>query len=98
MAKISMTVSDINTIITKLTTSSDTIEKTWNSIKTDEVEKIKTSWIGDDCDAYVKKIIEMDDEVSKALQAQRLLAETYKTAKNQIESAQDSLKSQVESI
>ena len=62
------------------------------------MNKIKTSWVGDDCDAYVKKVLEMDTEIKKALQAQRLLAETYKTAKTQIESAQDSLKSQVENI
>lgn len=98
MAKISITVEQIIEIVQKLNSSSAEIEKIWNSIKTVEVSQIKESWIGKDCDAYVKKIEEMDTDVQKALKAQRLLAQTFEKAKSQIAATQESVASKISGI
>lgn len=98
MAKISITVEQIDEIIKKLNSSSNEIEKEWNSIKTSEISQIKESWIGKDCDAYVRKIEEMNTDVLNALKAQRLLAATFEKAKRQINETQESLASRIESF
>ncbi|MBQ6841118.1 MAG: hypothetical protein IJO63_03265, partial [Bacilli bacterium] len=82
MARIAMSIDEMTDIITKLTNSSNEIEEIWNSIKTTEVEQIKESWVGKDCDAYINKLLDFDSEVKKVLQAQRLLASTFTNAKN----------------
>ena len=98
MAKISITVEQIDEIIKKLNSSSNEIEKEWNSIKKFEISQIKESWIGKDCDAYVRKIEEMNTDVLNALKAQRLLAATFEKAKRQINETQESLASRIESF
>ena len=98
MAKISITVEQITEIVQKLNNSSNEIEKEWNSIKTTEISKIKESWIGKDCDAYVRKIEEMHNDIQNALKAQRLLAATFEKAKKQITETQDSLANRIENI
>ena len=94
MAKITMSLDEMTTIINKLTNCSDEMERVWNSIKTEEVEQIKASWVGNDCDAYIQKILEYDAEVKKVLQAQRLLATTFTNAKNQVISAKETINGQ----
>lgn len=98
MAKLSITVEQITEIVQKLNTSSNEIEKIWNSIKTTEVSQIKESWIGKDCDAYVSKVEEMDADVQKALKAQRLLAQTFEKAKTQITTTQENVASKINNI
>ena len=98
MAKISISIEEMTTIITKLTNCSDEMERVWNSIKNEEVEQIKASWVGADCDAYVQKILEYDEEVKKVLQAQRLLATTFTNAKNQVISTQEAIAGQAAGI
>lgn len=95
MAKISLSISDINSIVTKLNKSSDEIEKIWDKVKTQHLEKIKESWAGKDCDAYISKVLEMDSEIKKAIQSQRLLATTYSNAAKQIEGTQADIAGQI---
>ena len=98
MAKISITVEEIDTIVQKLNSASSEIEKTWNSIKSSELEQLKESWVGKDCDAYISKITEVDGDVQNALKAQRLLAETFQKAKTQIQETQDSLTNKITNV
>lgn len=98
MAKIDITVDQISEIVSKLQSSSNEIEKTWNSINTTEVQKIKESWAGKDCDAYIEKIKEVDADVQKALQAQRLLASTFEKAKAQAIETQDAIAKKISGI
>ena len=74
----------MESIITKLHNSSNEIERIWNSIKTEELEQIRASWIGNDSDAYIERLLSFDVEIKKAIEAQRLLANTFQKAKNQI--------------
>mgnify|MGYP003323076148 CR=1 FL=1 len=67
MANITMSVDQITEIVSKLQSSSNEIESIWNSINSTEVQKIKESWIGKDCDAYISKLQEVDADVQKAL-------------------------------
>ncbi|MBQ6840986.1 MAG: hypothetical protein IJO63_02570 [Bacilli bacterium] len=98
MARIAMSIDEMTDIITKLTNSSNEIEEIWNSIKTTEVEQIKESWVGKDCDAYINKLLDFDSEVKKVLQAQRLLASTFTNAKNQVISAQETIAGQASGL
>lgn len=98
MARIAMSIEEMTTIISKLTNSSNEIERIWNTIKTGEVEQIKESWIGADCDAYINKLLAFDSEVKKVLEAQRLLASTFTNAKNQILEAQATIAGQTSNL
>lgn len=98
MPKISITLDEVTTIVQKLNSSSNEIEKVWNSIKSTELQKIKESWIGKDCDAYVSKLEEMDADVQKALKAQRVLATTFEKAKTQMVDTQESLAGKIASL
>ena len=95
MAKISISLDQLNTIVTKINSSSDEINKTWTTIKTDEIAKIRASWIGTDAEAYIAKVLEMDAEMTKAIQALKLLATTYTKARESIVQTQNTIKSSV---
>lgn len=98
MAKLSITLEDIDTIVSKLNSSSEEIEKIWNSVKSTEIQQIKESWVGKDCESYIQKIDELDADAKKALQAQRLLADTFTKAKAQITSTQETIASSISSL
>ena len=98
MANISMSVDQITEIVSKLQSSSNEIESIWNSINSTEVQKIKESWIGKDCDAYISKLQEVDSDVQKALKAQRLLEYTFEKAKAQVMEAQSSIDSKISGV
>lgn len=98
MANITMSVDQITEIVSKLQSSSNEIESIWNSINSTEVQKIKESWIGKDCDAYISKLQEVDADVQKALKAQRLLASTFEKAKTQVMEAQSSIASKISGV
>ncbi len=98
MANITMSVEQITEIVSKLQKSSNEIESIWNSINSTEVQKIKESWIGKDCDAYISKLQEVDADVQKALKAQRLLESTFEKAKTQVMEAQNSIASKISGV
>ena len=98
MANITISVDQITEIVSKLQSSSNEIESIWNSINSTEVQKIKESWIGKDCDAYISKLQEVDADVQKALKAQRLLASTFEKAKTQVMEAQNSIASKISGV
>ena len=84
MATIKTTIPEMEIIITKLQSSSNEIERIWNSIKTEEIEQIRSLWVGKDSDAYIEKLLLLDNDVKKALEAQRLLATTFQKTKDQV--------------
>lgn len=98
MAKISLSLEQINTIITKINSATEQISTTWNSIKTDDITKIRSSWAGKDCEAYVAKVEEMDADMNKALQALKLLSATYLKAQQNIVAAQEKITSSVNGL
>lgn len=98
MAKISISLDQLNTIVTKINASSDEINKAWTSIKTEEIAKIRASWIGRDAEAYIAKVLEMDAEMQKAVQALKLLATTYTKARESIIQTQNTIASSVTGI
>lgn len=98
MANISITVDEIDAIISKLNSASSEIEKLWDSIKSEELEQLKKLWIGKDCNAYIDKIIDVDVDVQNALKAQNLLADTFKKTKQQVQDTQDSLAEKIRSV
>ena len=98
MANITMSVDQITEIVSKLQSSSNEIESIWNSINSTEVQKIRESWIGKDCDAYISKLQEVDADVQKALKAQRLLASTFEKAKAQVMETQNSIASKISGV
>ena len=91
MARISLSLDEMNSIITKIGTSKDDIATSWNSIKTEDVEAIKASWAGADCDAYINKVMEMDAQMQNAIGALELLANTYGNARDEILRTQQSV-------
>jgi uncharacterized protein YukE len=95
MANITMSVDQITEIVSKLQKSSNEIESIWNSINSTEIQKIKESWIGKDCDAYISKLQEVGQDMQKALKAQRLLASTFEKAKAQVLETQNSITSKI---
>ena len=95
MALISMTSERVSEIVNKLETSGAEIERIWNSVKTEEIPAIQNSWYGKDCDMYIQKILEMDADLQKALQAQKLLANAFRNAQMQINDVQSNIAQQV---
>ena len=98
MASLKVTYEDISQIISKLESSRNKISELWEEIKTKDIFEIKNSWYGHDCDVYIRKILEMDKDVKNALEAQRLLANTFKNARNQISETQNKMKNQVDML
>ena len=98
MAKISLSLEQINTIITKINSATEQISTTWNSIKTDDITKIRNSWAGKDCEAYVTKVEEMDNDMQKAIQALKLLSATYLKAQQNIVATQDKITTSVSGL
>ena len=98
MAKISLSLEQINTIITKINSATEQISTTWNSIKTDDITKIRSSWAGKDCEAYVAKVEELAADMNKALQALKLLSATYLKAQQNIVAAQEKITSSVNGL
>ena len=98
MANISISVEQIGDIVSKLQTSSNEIEKLWYTINSTDITHIQQCWKGSDCDAYIEKIQELDSEIKKALKAQRLLASTFDSAKNQILDAQNRVASKASGL
>ena len=98
MAKISLSLEQINTIITKINSATEQISTTWNSIKTDDITKIRNSWAGKDCEAYITKVEEMDNDMQKAIQALKLLSATYLKAQQNIVATQDKITTSVNGL
>lgn len=51
----------------KINTSSQKISELWNSVKTTEIAKIRESWMGKDCEAYIVKVEQMDVTMQQAI-------------------------------
>lgn len=98
MANITMSVDQITEIVSKLQKSSNEIESIWNSINSTEIPKIREAWSGKDSEAYISKLKEVDADVQKALKAQRLLASTFESAKQQVLDAQANVTNKVSSL
>ena len=98
MAKISLSLEQINTIIAKINSATEQISTTWNSIKTDDITKIRNSWAGKDCEAYITKVEAMDNDMQKAIQALKLLSATYLKAQQNIVATQDKITTSVNGL
>lgn len=98
MAKISLSLEQINTIITKINSATEQISTTWNSIKTDDITKIRNSWAGKDCEAYITKVEEMDNDMQRAIQALKLLSATYLKAQQNIVATQEKITTSVNGL
>ena len=98
MAKISLSLEQINTIITKINSASEQISTSWNSIKTEDLTKIRSSWAGKDCEAYIAKVEEMDNDMQKAIQALKLLSATYLKAQQNIVATQERITATVSGL
>lgn len=98
MNNTNLTLEEFEAIVKKLNASAIEIEKVWNSIKSTELEKIKASWVGKDCEAYTSKLASMDADVKKALQAQRTLADTFNKAKTKVADTQDVIANKIANI
>ena len=98
MAKISLSLEQINTIITKINSASEQISTSWNSIKTEDLTKIRSSWAGKDCEAYIAKVEEMDNDMQKAIQALKLLSATYLKVQQNIVATQEKITTTVSGL
>ena len=98
MAQITLSVEEINGIISKINSSREEIATSWNSIKVEDVAGIRASWAGADCEAYLNKVTEMDTQMQNAIQALSLLANTYTKARNRIIETQQNVASSVSGI
>ena len=98
MAKISLSLEQINTIITKINSASEQISTSWNSIKTDDLTKIRSSWAEKDCESYIAKAEEMDNDMQKAIQALKLLSATYLKAQQNIVAIQERITATVSGL
>lgn len=98
MATLKVTYNEISQIVSKLESSRSKISDLWEEIKTKDIPEIKNSWYGQDCDFYIDKILEMDKDVKNALEAQRLLADTFKNARDQINETQNRMKNRIDML
>ena len=94
MAKISLSIDELNNIVTKINTSSQKISELWNSVKTTEIAKIRESWMGKDCEAYIVKVEQMD----VTMQALQLLGATYKQAIDNIVATQNKITNDIQGL
>ena len=98
MAKISLSVDELNNIVTKINTSSQKISELWNSVKTTEITKIRESWMGKDCEAYIVKVEQMDVTMQQAIKALQLLGATYKQAIDDIVATQKKITNDIQGL
>ncbi len=98
MAQIKLSLEEINGIITKINASREEIAVSWNSIKIEDVAGIRATWAGDDCEAYINKVMEMDDQMQKAISALALLANTYTKARDKVLETQQNVATSVSGI
>lgn len=98
MAKISLSLEQVSSIVTKINSASEQISTNWNSIKSEDLAKIRSSWAGNDCEAYIKKVEEMDSDMQKAIQALNLLAQTYQKVQQSITTTQEKITSAVSGL
>ena len=95
MAKISLSLEQISSIVTTINSASEEISTSWNSIKSEDLTKIRSSWAGSDCEAYIAKVEEMDSDMQKAIQALNLLSQTYQKVQQSISTTQEKISSAV---
>lgn len=95
MAKISLPLEQISSIVTTINSASEKISTSWNSIKSEDLTKIRSSWAGSDCEAYIAKVEEMDSDMQKAIQALNLLSQTYQKVQQSISTTQEKISSAV---
>ena len=74
---------NINSFINQIDTSIDTLNSTWNSIVTTDIETIKNSWASNDATSYIDKLMAEGDKISDIVQALKLLEETYQKVLNE---------------
>ena len=98
MAKISLSLEQVSTIVTKINQASEKIATNWNSIKNDDLTKIRNSWAGSDCEAYITKVEEMNSDMQKAIQALNLLSQTFLKVQQSVSETQNKIKSAVSGL
>ena len=98
MAKISLSLEQVSTIVTKINQASEQIATNWNSIKNDDLTKIRNSWAGSDCEAYITKVEEMNSDMQKAIQALNLLSQTFLKVQQSVSETQNKIKSAVSGL
>ena len=98
MASIVMSLDEMREIVERLNQFSDEVEKIWDSIGTYELPRIKEAWAGKDRDAYIEKVEELGSDIAKALKAQRLLAKTFETARQEVINTQNSVAGKVSGL
>ena len=75
-----ISVDEVKNIISKLKTASKNLEDYWIAIIDTEFTKLKESWAGPDMEDYISKVEALDPKVDKAIEAVKLLMDTYKKA------------------
>ena len=60
------------------------LKDSWNTETKNNINKIKNSWAGEDCKAYIDRLNTMDMSVQRSISALELLCNTYEKARNMI--------------
>ena len=75
-----VSVEEVESFIDKLKKASSTLEDQWIGIVDEELTKLKDSWAGPDMEKYIAKVEALDPKLEKAVEAIKLLKETYQKA------------------
>ena len=87
---INISYEELEECISRLKKTINTLKSSWTNGSKKQIARIKQSWVGADCEAYTKKLENMDTKVNNSISALELLCETYEKAKDLIADNQKS--------
>ena len=87
---INISYEELEECISRLKKTINTLKSSWTNGSKKQIARIKQSWVGADCEAYTKKLENMDTKVNNSISALELLCETYEKAQDLIADNQKS--------
>ena len=95
---IDITYNEIENIVKSLKKSIDELKSNWESVINTDIGKLQGTWIGQDCATYIDKVLKMKTKVNNALDALKVLSETYEKSAEQIKLKQNEIAKSLERL
>ena len=95
---IDITYAQLEENIKSLDESIKALSTSWEAGVKNDIMTIENSWAGADCEAYTKKLKNMDGKVQNTIAALTLLKQTYEQARDMVKESQSKTVNSIEGI
>ena len=93
--QISVNKANLEANIKKIRSTINELDNVWNDIKNKQIKQIENSWAGAPAEAYINKVLNTEVKVNAVKEALELMAKSYSSAVDEIDSKQNELTNRI---